>query len=371
MTSTLLSESRKGGAVIPQPSIGFNTCDRIIGTQDCILVTGAGGFIGSCLVERLCELGFRNIRCLLRPSSDRARLNKATQVWKDRLHVVEGNLLSPEDCKRVTRDVAVAYHLAAGRGQKSFADAFLNSVVTTRNLLQACHENNCLQRFVNVSSFSVYAPPKGSILDETCSVERHPRLRGDAYSFAKVKQDELVIQLGNDYKIPFVLVRPGVVYGPGNEGIHGRVGIGTFGVFLHLGGSNPLPLTYVDNCAEAIALAGFRKEIDGEVFNIVDDLVPSSRQFLRLYKRRVRRFRSIYLPHPVSYFLCYLWEKYSNWSEGQLPPAFNRCMWHTYWKRTRYSNEKAKRLLGWQPRIPTEEALNRHFESCRAKLRHA
>ena len=117
-----------------------------------------------------------------------------------------------------------------------------------------------------------------------------------------------------------------------------RVGIGTFGIFLHLGGANTIPFTFVDNCVDAIVLAGLTKGVDGEVFNVVDDDLPSSRRFLRLYKRNVRHFRSIYLPHVVSYALCSLWEAYSSWSEGQLPPAYNRRGWHAYWKKTRYSN---------------------------------
>jgi len=143
------------------------------------------------------------------------------------------------------------------------------------------------------------------------------------------------------------------------------VGIGTFGLFLHLGGSNTLPLTYIDNCAEAIALAGLTSGTDGEVFNIVDDDLPSSREFLRLYKREIRRFRSIYIPHCLSYLLCYLWEQYSAWSEGQLPPAFNRRRWNATWKRTSYSNEKLKCQIGWKPKVATREALTRYLEACR------
>ena len=101
-----------------------------------------------------------------------------------------------------------------------------------------------------------------------------------------------------------MIVRPGSVYGAGKREIAGRVGIGTFGLFLHLGGSNTIPFTYVDNCAEAIVLAGLVKGVDGEVFNVVDDDLPSSRQFLRLYKKNVRRFKSLYVPHAVSYALC-------------------------------------------------------------------
>src|SRR5207249_2404677 len=193
-----------------------------------------------------------------------------------------------------------------------------------------------------------------------CPVETRPELRGDAYCFAKLKQDEIVTEYGKRFGIPCVTVRPGHVYGPGNEAISGRFGIGTFGVFLHLGGSNAIPFTYVDNCADAIVLAGLKRGTEGEVFNVVDDERPSSRKFLRLYKKHVRWFNSVYVPHFLSYLLCYLWERYSRWSEGQLPPVFNRLRWHAQWKKTNYSNDKLKAWVGWEPRVPTAEALGRY-----------
>jgi nucleoside-diphosphate-sugar epimerase len=342
----------------------------IIGKDELILVTGASGFIGSRVVLKLVELGFTRVRCFTRSSSDKTRVEALSRLSHQgaRIEVVKGNLLSPGDCANATKDAAVIFHLAAGRGEKSYPDAFINSVVTTRNLLDATLGHNSLRRFVNISSFSVYSnqrKPKSGLLDESCPIEALPALRGEAYCFAKVEQDEIVAEYGRKAAVPYVIVRPGQVYGPGNEGISGRVGIGTFGIFLHLGGSNRIPFTYVDNCAEAIVLAGLRKGVDGETFNIVDDDLPSSRRFLRLYKRNVKGFRSIYVPHFLSYALCYLWEKYSTWSDEQLPPAFNRRRWHAYWKGTRYSNEKIKKRLGWSPRVRTEDGLRQFFESCR------
>ncbi len=148
----------------------------------------------------------------------------------------------------------------------------------------------------------------------------------------------------------------------GNSEITGRVGLGTFGLFLHLGGSNTVPFTYVENCADAIALAGLVKGVDGEVFNVVDDDLPSSRQFLRQYKKNVRSFKSVYVPHAASHALCYLWEKYSHWSHGQLPPAFNRRRWDVEWKKTVYSNEKLKTKLGWAPIVPTADGITALFQ---------
>jgi len=346
----------------------------IINRNDGVLVTGAAGFIGSRVVSNLVERGFTNVRCLVRGQQSRSKLEALcrSQSGKSQIDVQEGNLLWRDDCLAATRGISIIYHLAAGRGAKSFPDAFMNSVVTTRNLLDACRAHDCLKRFVNIGSLSVYSnrhKPRKNVLDESCPVDAEPR--GDAYSYAKVKQDEIVRDYGDRFGLPFVIVRPGVVFGPGNEGIHGRVGIGTFGLFLHLGGGNPVPFTYLDNCADAIVLAGLVPGIAGEVINVVDDAPLSSRRFLRLYKRHVRPFKSLYVPHAVSYFLCRAWERYSEWSQGQLPPVFGQRTWHVYWKRTHYSNAKAKTLLKWSPGISQAEALRRHFDACRRVVLHA
>src|SRR5258708_19701714 len=202
----------------------------------------------------------------------------------------------------------------------------MDVVVTTRHLLEGSLQENRMKRFVNISSFSVYANTHTSwsrLLDESSPVETHAHLRGEAYCFAKTKQDEIVEEYGNKFGIPYVTVRPGYVYGPGNTTIPSRVGIDTFGVFLHLGGSNSVPLTYIDNCVEAIALAGLKMGVKNEVFNIVDDDLPSSRTFLRLYKQNFVHFTSFYVPHFMSYAFFSLCDLYSAYAKGQFPPPFN------------------------------------------------
>ncbi|MGH9426338.1 MAG: NAD-dependent epimerase/dehydratase family protein [Terriglobia bacterium] len=120
----------------------------IVGRDDVILITGATGFIGCKLVEILLEQGFRNVRCFARSSSKVAKLLAIADQYGDaRLQIFPGNLLSLEDCVAATKDVALIFHLAAARGEKSFADAFMNSVVTTRNLLETCVRHGRLRRF--------------------------------------------------------------------------------------------------------------------------------------------------------------------------------------------------------------------------------
>ena len=119
----------------------------IVSPDDLILITGSAGFIGSRVVESLLHWGFRNLRCLIRPSGDIAKIKSLGERQGDRarVEILTGNLLSKEDCAAATKDVALIYHLAAGRGEKSFPGAFVNSVVTTRNLLEASVTQQCLK----------------------------------------------------------------------------------------------------------------------------------------------------------------------------------------------------------------------------------
>jgi nucleoside-diphosphate-sugar epimerase len=332
--------------------------------METVLITGAGGFVGSKVVETLLSRsGLKKLRCLMRTNHDLSKLEQLAADVKAEIEFLQGNLLSREDCAKAVKDVSVIYHLAAGIG-KSFPDCFLNSVVTTKNLLDFAIKEPSLKRFVNTSSIAVYTNekiPKNGVLDETCQVDTKLAERAEPYTYAKAKQDELVLEYAAKYKLPHVIVRPSVVFGPGKVKISDRIGTATFGVFLHLGLSNTIPMTYIDNCAEAIVLAGLRRGIDGEVFNIVDDNLPTSRQFLRQYKKQVKYFPSVPVPYWLWHFFNSLWEKYSKWSEGQLPPVFNRRSCEVYWKRIRYSNKKTKEMLKWEPRVQMDRALEIFF----------
>lgn len=255
--------------------------------------------------------------------------------------------------------VSIIYHLAAGM-EKSFAGAFMNSALATRNLMDAFLESGQPKRFVNVSSFAVYSNlslKRGALLDETCPLEDAPQERFDAYGFGKLKQEALVKEYGKQRNLPYVIIRPGAVFGPGKTELNGRIGINTFGFFIQVSGSNVLPLTFVDNCAEAIALAGIKAGVDGEILNVVDDDLLTGRQFLKAYRKGVKPFFSIRVPYLFGYGMSILWEKYSKWSKGQLPPAFNRRRCAAEWKGNRFSNQKLKDRVGWTPRVNMETAM--------------
>jgi nucleoside-diphosphate-sugar epimerase len=341
--------------------------ERIIDGSELVLVTGANGFVGSKVVAILLEYGFMNIRCLVRSRNSERTAALGSHAGAASLEICEGNLLSPQDCERAVQGASIIIHLAAGTG-KSFADCFMNSAVATRNLLDAARGQKGLKRLLNVSSLSVHSGAdmrRGTLLDESSPIETQHMKRFDAYCYGKIKQDELVVRYGLEHGVPYAILRPGLVYGPGKRAIPGRVGIDTFGVFLHLGGRNRLPLIYVDNCAEAIVRTAISKGVEGEVFIAVDDELPRSVDFLRLFKKKVRRIASIRVPYRVYYLLNVLWEKYSLRSGGQLPPVFNPRICATYYQGQKYTNQKLKMRTGWSPRVSFKEASGKYFDFMR------
>jgi hypothetical protein len=136
-----------------------------------VLVTGSNGFIGAKVVETLLEYGYAKLRCFVRPASSLARLQNVLNQFStgQNVELIAGDLLSRDDCRKAAEGVAIVYHLAAGI-EKSFAGAFMNSALTTRNLMDAFLHHGEPKRFVNVSSFSVYSnltSKRGALLDES------------------------------------------------------------------------------------------------------------------------------------------------------------------------------------------------------------
>ncbi len=324
-----------------------------------ILLTGANGFLGRAVVESLVAAGERDLRLFLRPASPRPQ--------REGIEVVEGTLLRIADIERALDGVQFVYHLAAAKNG-AVSDIFLHTVVGTKNLLEACIRRPEPPALLLVSSMSVYASaslPRGAKIDEQSPTETNPELR-DAYAFSKARQETLFHEYCERHRLRGVVARPGVIYGPGGVPLPSRVGLTLPGIVLHLGGDNQLPLTYVENCADALARIGQSPHALGQIYNIVDDDLPSCRQYLGRYHREARSVRSLALPWPATLVLSHLNEIYSKRSKGQLPAILTPYKSRALWSGNRFDNRKLK-SLGWTPRISTEEGLRRTFASIKSE----
>ncbi|MCA8998465.1 MAG: SDR family NAD(P)-dependent oxidoreductase [Planctomycetaceae bacterium] len=323
------------------------------------LVTGATGFLGQRLVRSLLEKG-AHVRCLVRQSSNVATLTDLqSQNPTGQLEIVTGDLGDSKSLVASLEGIDVVYHLAAALSG-STASMFLGSVIPMRTLAEAAAQAN-VQRFVLVSSLGVYGAAEmrsGTVLDESAPVDPHPEQR-DPYSFSKIRQEQVAREIAAERGMSLVVVRPGVIYGPGRPLLTSRVGLSIGPLLIRMGGRQPLPYTYVENCADAIMRAGMVPDIDGETVNVVDDGLPTGKTVVRFLKSHGQRIRSLWVPAPCIRPLAALAGWYANWSEGQIPAVLTPYKAMSMWNRLRYSNDKAKRLLGWQPRVSIEEGFRR------------
>ncbi|SRR6266851_1775447 len=326
-----------------------------------ILVTGASGFLGGAVVERLLARGEPSLRCFVRPSSNTSRLRELQGEYpKARLEFVVGNLTSAKDMRRALDGIKTVYHLAA-KMRGAPATVFLNTVVASKRLLDASMETKP-ERVVLVSSLSVYGTsglPCGRPIDESAELERHPEKR-DVYSHAKLRQELLFHEYEARGGFEVVILRPGSIYGIGGKNFSARVGIEVQGWLLHFGRNNVLPLTYLDNCAEAIVFAG-TKAAGGDIYNVIDDDLPTSAEYVNAYRSNVDRVLSISVPFFITMAVSSLVERYQVHSQHGVSALLTPYKSASLWKGHQFSNEKLK-SMGWLQIVPTREAMQKTFD---------
>jgi nucleoside-diphosphate-sugar epimerase len=228
------------------------------------------------------------------------------------------------------------------------------NVVATRRLIEASAVCG-ISRFVLISSISVYASaalPSREPVGETCSIEAHPERRS-AYVYSKVMQEAVC----REAPVPLVVIRPGIVYGPGHNRLSDRVGP-RLGRYLALvAPDRRMPCTFVTNCASALAAAALTSGVGGASFNIVDDELPTARQLVDVYRASGGDLRTMHVPRQAITFLSKVYERWFSRSRGDLPVSFLPYVIDPLYKEVRFANAAAHERLHWLPRVDLRAAL--------------
>lgn len=233
-----------------------------------VLVTGATGFIGSRLVTKLRAEG-ESVRALALPG----------ETVADGVELARGDLRDPASLAAATRGVDVVLHLAARVGDWGPESEFVDiNVEGTRRLASAAAAAGA-RRLVFVSSLVVYGR---RLLDHTCREELPTETGIGPYSRSKTAGEALLFDLHERGAIEVAVIRPGNVFGPGSPLWVGAVAelLRRRRVPLVDGGDRDARLTYVDNVADAIALAGCAPAAAGRAYNINDGSGVTWRTYL-------------------------------------------------------------------------------------------
>ena len=328
-----------------------------------LLVTGANGFLGSYVVAEAIRRG-HHVRAAVRPTTDITTLE-----WHDssQVEVVRVDLRSRAGLVDAVRGVDSVIHLAAAKAGDMYSQ-YAGTVVATENLLAAMTEA-AVRKLVAISSFSVYdylnASPLAA-LDEESPLETDAFDR-DAYAHTKLVQERLVREHAARHHWELVVIRPGVIWGKGNL-LHAWVGIPAGKrLWIRTGARAIVPATYVENCAEAIVMAAESESAIGQTLNVVDDDLPTQRQYLRAVLNRVSPRPTVV---PIAYTVmralsATVWgyNKHILKSRAKIPGLFIPCRFQARAKPLFYSNRKIKKVLGWRPRYPLQAGITRSLEA--------
>lgn len=307
-----------------------------------VLVLGGTGFIGRALVRRLRANGW-GVRALVRD-----RGGHAESLAADGAELAKGDFTDIASIRAALDGIKYVYHLARGYGQ-TWDDYVRLDVEPTRRLAELCLERNL--QLLYTSSIAIY---NGGSASETITEDTPPapgNVRVDSYSRAKVEIEKLLLDLHRTRGLRTVIFRPGIVIGRGGSPYHWGVGAWPYPSICRLwgDGQTALPFVLVDDCADAMVRALGRADVDGESFNLVGEPGLTGNEYLDEFERlagiKVRRL-------PVSPWQRFV-EDIAKYGLKTLSGAEKKIPSLAYYKgmsgRARYSPEKTKRTLGWQP----------------------
>lgn len=301
-----------------------------------VLVTGAGGFIGSRLVRRLVEQGAR-VRAFVRYNSraDFGLLKQLPAQTLAQLEIIAGDLRDAHALALAAKGVELVFHLGA---LISIPYSYLHpdevvesNILGTLNVLQACRTHGC--RLVHTSTSEVY----GSALTVPIS-EEHPLQGQSPYSASKIGADKLVESFYRAYGVQAVTVRPFNTYGPGQSA---RAVIPTIITqaltqdVIQLGNLEAKrDFTYLDDTVDGFIKAGEAQGVQAETFNLGSGTEISIGELADLVIRLVGK--------PVKIAL----------DTGRLRPQASEVT------RLLSDNSKARHQLGWQPQTSLLDGLS-------------
>jgi UDP-glucose 4-epimerase len=313
-----------------------------------VLVSGAGGFLGRYVVNRLRA---RNhvVRAIVRPTS-------AAPNWPSGVETFRADLEFSSNLESAFTNIDAAIHLAVATGGGEHAQ-ISSSISGTERFLDAMVRSK-VRRLIHVSSLVVYDWARvHDVLDENSPLlDDSPEL--GAYTVAKVQQERIVTTVSKDRAFHLTITRPGFIWGPRRALIAG-MGRHRGPLYVMFGPFNHLPLCHVVNCADCHVSMLESPAAAGETFNVIDATDIAVWRYVLEYARGTRQFA---LPVPVPYRVALTAAQLASIGSGRfkarLPSLLNPGRFESQFKPVRYSNRKLKNVLAWDPPLTFKDCLN-------------
>ena len=313
-----------------------------------VALTGATGYTGGRLLTALRARG-DEVSALARPSS------VTPELLSSGARVVEGDLRDAEAPQRLVEGAEAVVHVAAVYRTAGHPGSYYRDVNVggTEGLLEAAARAG-LARFVHTSTVGVHGHIENPPADEAS-----PLAPGDVYQATKAEAEGIALDFHRRRALPVVVVRPGAIYGPGETRFLKLFRVIARGRYAIVGSGRPYyhPV-YIDDLVAGFLLALDRPEAPGEAFILAGPRYVSQSELAALIARhtggRVLPFRIPAAPLKWAGALC----EAVCVPLGIEPPLHRRRV--DFWTKSRaFSIEKARRLLGYAPRVDVDEGIAR------------
>jgi nucleoside-diphosphate-sugar epimerase len=309
------------------------------------LVTGANGFVGAWLVQRLLARG-DVVRCLIRGEPSPA-LRGA--------ECVRGDITLPETLPAAVKDVDVVFHLAGIRRTPSRADFFQINAEGTRLVCEAMVKAGA-RRMVLVSSLAASGP--GTLVRP--KREEDPFEPAEWYGESKVEAERVALSFQD--RLEVAISRPSRIVGPGDKENLAFFKLVKRGIRLVIGGA-PRPISFVDvdDVVDLLLLLGERKEAVGEAFFSTAEAFTVTQLLDEVARVLGRKTRTLYLPPFALRGLAAIADVISQ-ATGRHLPLNRKLASQLLVPAWTCSGEKATRLLGHMPKRSIPDSVRRTAE---------
>ncbi len=302
------------------------------------LVTGAGGFVGTNLVRALLERNYL-VRAMVRNPA------KAKHLQALGVEIVEADMGNPQSLEKVVDNVQGVFHIAALFRQAGLPDQEYMKVNTegTRALLDASIRAG-VRRFVHCSTVGVHGD-----VEHPPANEDAPFKPGDIYQVSKLEGEKIVTQYFKEERIRGVVIRPAMIYGPGDERIGKVFRMIAKNRFFYIGKGNAL-VHFIDvrDLCRAFILGMEKEEINNRVYIIAGEQISTLSEVVNIIADRLGVRRPwLHLPVRPMQILGDVCEAICTPLRIS-PPIFRRRV-DFYIKNRAFDISRARQELGYHP----------------------
>lgn len=313
-----------------------------------VLVTGATGFIGQRVVDRLLETD-ADVRALVLPDET------PPSFWGEKVTVIRGSVSDALAVKKAVEGAAVVIHLAAV--VSDWGDERLYWAVTvegSRHVFDEALKNG--SRVVLASSVVVYGD---KVRTRSCPEETGYGATFGPYSRTKQAQEKLAWEYHHGRGMKLAVVRPANVYGPGSgPWLHDVVNVlKSGGPGLVGGGRMNAGLVYVDNVADSLVLCASSDKALGRVYNACDGLSVTWNDYFTDIASMIGAGKPGSIPRPLAAVAAWVCETVWRRLNIRKRPPITREALNLVGSDNRFPNDRAKRELGYEPRVSYAEGL--------------